>query len=298
MDIATFHKSRRFAHVKSGRIAYLDIGEGPAALFVHGVPLNGYHWRHVIEKVRHRRRCIAIDLMGLGYTEIAPNQDVSFAAQARMIAEVIDTLGIEKIDLVSNDSGGAIAQIFAAHHPDRLNSLVLTNCDVHDGWSPPQVLPVIERARNGTLAPIFQPLVDRPDLVRERFARGEQVALFRCYADPAFLTDELIRLYLQPPLSSQQRIEAFQRYWLAFDNTQTTAIHAALQRLTLPTLIVWGLDDIFFDKKWAYWLKDTIPGARRVVEVPDGRLFFPEDRPDALATPMLAFWEEAAKDRT
>jgi pimeloyl-ACP methyl ester carboxylesterase len=60
---------------------------------------------------------------------------------------------------------------------------------------------------------------------------------------------------------------------------------------------VWGLDDIFFDKKWAYWLKDTIPGARRVIEVPDGRLFFPEDRPDALATPMLAFWEEAAKDR-
>jgi pimeloyl-ACP methyl ester carboxylesterase len=297
MDIATFHKSRRFAHVKSGRIAYLDIGEGPAALFVHGVPLNGYHWRHVIERIRHRRRCIAIDLMGLGYTEIAPNQDVSFAAQARMIAEVIDSLGIEKIDLVSNDSGGAIAQIFAAHHPDRLNSLVLTNCDVHDGWPPPQVLPVIERARNGTLAPIFQPLVDRPDLVRERFAKGESVPLFRCYADPGILTDELIRLYLQPPLSSQQRIEAFQRYWLAFDNTQTTAIHAALKRLTVPTLIVWGLDDIFFDKKWAYWLKDTIPGARRVIEVPDGRLFFPEDRPDALATPMLAFWEEAAKDR-
>jgi pimeloyl-ACP methyl ester carboxylesterase len=297
MDIATFHKSRRFADVKSGRIAYLDIGEVPAALFVHGVPLNGYHWRHVIEKVRHRRRCIAIDLMGLGYTEIAPNQDVSFAAQARMIAEVIDSLGIEKIDLVSNDSGGAIAQIFAAHHPDRLTSLVLTNCDVHDGWPPPQVLPVIERARNGTLAPIFQPLVDRPDLVRERFAKGESVPFFRCYADPGILTDELIRLYLQPPLSSQQRIEAFQRYWLAFDNTQTTAIHAELKRLTVPTLIVWGLDDIFFDKKWAYWLKDTIPGARRVIEVPDGRLFFPEDRPDALATPMLAFWEEAAKDR-
>ena len=66
----------------------------------------------------------------------------------------------------------------------------------------------------------------------------------------------------------------------------------------MPTVIVWGLQDFFFDKKWAYWLKATIPGARRVVEVPDGRLFFPEDRPDALATPMLAFWEEAAKDRT
>jgi pimeloyl-ACP methyl ester carboxylesterase len=292
LDIATFHASRRFAHVKSGKIAYVEQGEGPAALFIHGVPLNGYHWRHVISRLRHRRRCIAIDLMGLGYTEIASSQDVSFTSQAHMVAQVIDALGIGRIDLIANDSGGAIAQIFAAHYPDRLNSLVLTNCDVHDGWPPPQVLPVIERARNGTLAPVFQPLADRPDLARERHTRGESVPLFRAYADPSVLTDEIIRLYIQPLLSSPQRIEAFQNYWLSFDNTHTVAIHGALKTLQVPTLIVWGLDDFFFDRKWAHWLKSTIPGARRVVEVNDARLFFPEDRPDALAGPVLEFWDE------
>lgn len=295
MDIATFHASRRFADVKSGRIAYIENGHGPAALFVHGVPLNGYHWRHIIDRVQHRRRCIALDLMGLGYTDIAPSQDVSFTAQAHMIAEVLDALGIEKVDLVANDSGGAIAQIFAAHYSELLASLVLTNCDVHDGWPPPQVLPLIERARNGTLAPIFQPLVDRPDLARERYARGESVPLFRAYADPSILTDELIQLYLERPLSSPERIRAFERYWLGFDNAHTVAIHSALQSLKVPTLIVWALKDFFFDKKWAYWLKETIPGARRVIEVEDGRLFFPEDRPDALARPMLEFWDELAQ---
>jgi pimeloyl-ACP methyl ester carboxylesterase len=297
MDIAAFHASRRFADVRSGRIAYLEQGQGPVALFVHGVPLNGYHWRHVVERVRHRRRCVAIDLMGLGYTEIAPAQDVSFAAQARMIGEVVDALGIDKIDLVGNDSGGAIAQIFAAKYPDRLSSLVLTNCDVHDGWPPPQVLPIIERARNGTLARIFQPLADRPDLARERFAKGESVPLFRSYADPTVLTDEIIRLYLEPILSSPQRIDTFQRYWLGFDNAQTVAIYAALKRLDVPTLIVWGLEDFFFDRQWAYWLKDTIPGAERVIEVPDGRLFFPEDRPDSLVGPMLTFWDKVDRSR-
>ena len=295
MDIAAFHASRRFAEVRSGRIAFFEKGEGPAALFVHGVPLNGYHWRHVIERLRHRRRCIAVDLMGLGYTEIAAAQDVSFAAQARMLAELLDALEIENVDLVGNDSGGAIAQIFAAHNPERLRSLVLTNCDVHDGWPPPQVLPVIERARNGTLAPIFQAIIDRPDLARACHAKGELVPLFRAYHDPSVLTDELIRLYLQPPLSSPQRIEAFQRYWIGFDNAQTVAIHSALETLQIPTLIVWGLEDFFFDKKWAYWLKDTIPGARRVVEVEDARLFFPEDRPDALSRPVLEFWDELAE---
>jgi pimeloyl-ACP methyl ester carboxylesterase len=209
-----------------------------------------------------------------------------------MIAEVLDALGIERVDLIANDSGGAIAQIFAAHHPNRLTSLVLTNCDVHDGWPPPQVLPLMEHSRNGTLAPIFQPTLDRPDLARERYAKGESVPLFRSYADPGVLTDEVIRLYLQPLLSSKQRIEAFERYWLGFDNAQTVAIHGALKILEVPTLIVWGLEDIFFDRKWAYWLKDTIPGAKRVVEVEDARLFFAEDRPDALAPPILEFWDE------
>jgi pimeloyl-ACP methyl ester carboxylesterase len=212
-----------------------------------------------------------------------------------MVAEVIDALGIGKIDLIANDSGGAIAQIFAAHYPDRLNSLVLTNCDVHDGWPPAQVLPVIERARNGTLAPIYRRLADRPDLARERYAKGESVPLFRAYADPSVLTDEIIRLYLNPLLSSPQRIEAFQNYWLAFDNTQTVAIHPALKTLKVPTLIVWGLDDFFFDRKWAHWLKNTIPGARRVVEIEDARLFFAEDRPDALSAPVLDFWDELEK---
>jgi pimeloyl-ACP methyl ester carboxylesterase len=296
MDIATFHASRRFADVRSGRVAYFEKGNGPVALFVHGVPLNGYHWRHIIGRVQHRRRCIAIDLMGLGYTDIGPAQDVSFTAQARMLAEVIDVLGIEIVDLVGNDSGGAIAQIFAASYPDRLRSLVLTNCDVHDGWPPPQVLPIMERSRNGTLADIFQPLVDRPDLARERYVMGESVPLFRSYADPSVLTDEIIRLYLEPLLSSQQRIDAFQRYWLAFDNVHTVAIHSALKSLKVPTLIVWGLEDIFFDRKWAYWLKHTIPSAERVVEVPDGRLFFPEDRPERLTEPMLRFWGKVVAD--
>jgi len=292
MDIATFHASRQFADVKSGRIAYFEQGQGPVALFIHGVPLNGFHWRYVIERAREYRRCIAIDLMGLGYTEIVPTQDVSFSAQAQMIKEVLDRLGIEQVDLVANDSGGAIAQIFAALNPQRLRTLLLTNCDVHDGWPPPQVLPLMEHARKGTLSEVFQPTLDRPDLARERYAKGESVPLFRSYADPSVLTDDVIRLYLQPLFSSPQRVDAFCRYWLGFDNKHTVAIYPKLKTLSVPTLIVWGLQDFFFDRKWAHWLKDTIPGAKRVVEVEKGRLFFPEDMPQTLIEPMLVFWKE------
>ncbi|HME10555.1 MAG TPA: hypothetical protein VKG25_26105, partial [Bryobacteraceae bacterium] len=61
----------------SGRIGYSEAGAGPVALFVHGVLLNGHLWRRQMEELSSLRRCIAVDLLAHGDTEIAPNQDVS-----------------------------------------------------------------------------------------------------------------------------------------------------------------------------------------------------------------------------
>jgi pimeloyl-ACP methyl ester carboxylesterase len=227
------------------------------------------------------RRCIAPDLMGLGYTEISTAQDVSFTAQAEMLLQLLDKLGLDRVDLVGNDSGGAISQIFAAKHSDRLRTLTLTNCDVHDGWPPKAVLPMIEAARQGTLADNYRERLIDPEARRKAFGRG--------YADPGVLTDEVTRIYLEPVLASEERKSNFHRYWMGFDCAQTVAIEAGLRALHVPTLIVWGLDDIFFELKWAYWLKNTIPGAVGVIEVPDAKLFFPEDRPAALIEPLRRF---------
>jgi pimeloyl-ACP methyl ester carboxylesterase len=278
MDVRDFHAQRRFAETSSGRIAYLDQGDGPVALFVHGVPLNGFHWRHIIAGVRDLRRCIAVDLMGLGYSEVGADCDVSFTAQARMLGEVLDRLGVDRVDLVGNDSGGAISQIFAARHPERIRTLTLTNCDVHDGWPPDAIMAALERAGQGTLADVYQSFLDDPPTGRDRFTSA--------YIDSSVLTDEVLGLYLEPVLATAERRDLFHRYWNAFDNSQTTAIEPVLRRLRAPTLVVWALDDIYFDVKWAHWLKQTIPGVVRLVEVPDARLFFPEDRPQALIGPL------------
>jgi pimeloyl-ACP methyl ester carboxylesterase len=281
MDAAAFHSQRRYAITDSGRIAYIEQGSGPVALFIHGVPLNGFHWRHVIAQLRASRRCIALDLMGLGYTEVGPAHDVSFTAQARMMAQFLDALGIDQVDLVANDSGGAIAQIFTAHSPDRVRSLTLTNCDVHDNWPPPAIAPQIDMARKGLLIDAYAQYLDDPEGRRARFARA--------YADPGVLTDEVYRVYIDPLRADALRRDNFHRYWLAFDNRQTVAIEPLLRKLRMPTLIVWALDDIFFGVQWAHWLKKTIPGVERLVEVPGARLFFPEDRPLALVDPLRAF---------
>src|ERR1700674_4451425 len=123
----------------SGRISYASAGSGPAALFVHGVLLNSYLWRYQLAGLSDVRRCIAVDLLAHGDTEIAPDQDVSVTANAKMLKEFLDALKIDQVDLVGNDSGGGIAQIFAALNPERVRSFTLTNCDTHDNW-PPEAL--------------------------------------------------------------------------------------------------------------------------------------------------------------
>jgi pimeloyl-ACP methyl ester carboxylesterase len=281
VNAAEFHARRRHVATASGRIACVEQGEGPVALFIHGVPLNGFHWRHVIEGLKDVRRCIALDLMGLGYTEVGTAHDVSFTAQATMVARFLDALDIAQVDLVANDSGGAVAQIFAAHHPHRLRTLTLTNCDVHDNWPPAAIAPQIEAARRGVLADGFAAFRDDAAARQARFARA--------YADPGVLTDEVFRTYIDPLVASARSRDNFHRYWLAFDNRQTVAVEPQLRELHVPTLVVWGLDDIFFGIEWARWLERTIPGVRKVVEVPGAKLFFPEDRPQALIEPLRSF---------
>src|SRR6202167_4712745 len=120
----------------SGRISYAPAGSGPAALFVHGVGLNKPLWRHQLAGLSDIRRCLAVDLLAHGDTEITPDQDVSVTANARMLTEFLDALKVDQVDIVGNDSGGGIAQIFAALYPQRVRSLTLTDCDTHHNWPP------------------------------------------------------------------------------------------------------------------------------------------------------------------
>ena len=69
------------------------------------------------------------------------------------------------------------------------------------------------------------------------------------------------------------------------------AVEPALARLQVPTLIVWGTADRAFRLKWAYWLRDTIPGATEVVEIDGGRLFFPDERAGELTAALRRHWD-------
>jgi pimeloyl-ACP methyl ester carboxylesterase len=277
-------RSLKHASTPVGEIAFTDTGRGLPALFVHGVFLNGYLWRQVINGVCDIRRCIAVDLLAHGGTHTRSDQDVSFDAQADMLEAVCQALALDQVDIVANDSGGGICQIFAARHPQRIRSITLTNCDVHNNYPPEALRPLMKAVEDGRLAEIGRGLLADIGFARRFFGAGLE--------HPERIPEETFNTYLEPLFSSTSSVRNLERFFEALDYKQNVAVEPLLRCLAAPTLIVWGTNDIFFPLKWAYWLRDTIPGTKDVVELRDAKLFFPEERPGELVRALRRFWKD------
>jgi pimeloyl-ACP methyl ester carboxylesterase len=287
MDARSFEESRRYVKTSFGRTACVERGSGPVTIFVHGFPLNGFQWRDVIESLADVRRCVAVDQMGLGHTEVAADRSLRLTDQAAMIAEVATALGADRVDLVGNDSGGGICQAFAARFPERVRSLTLTNCEVHDLWPNEALRNFYESFRSGAIVPAMHAMRTDPAVARAAFAPA--------YEDPSHLTDEAVEVYLDPILASEERVATLTRLALSnADPAATVALEPALRRLQAPTLVIWGDADVFFDAPSKTWLQQAIPGFRRLISIPEGKLFFPEERPALVAGALRELWADVA----
>lgn len=164
--------------------------------------------------------------------------------------------------------------------------MTLTNCDVHDQVPPPVFKPVADAAREGQLAPLLGQLATDVELARKS-------AFAQCYEHPERVPDEVIAEYLGP-FADERRARQLERTVAALDAADLLAVEPALAELPVPTLIVWGTSDVFFDVKWAYWLRDAIGGADEVVEIDGARLFHPDERADDVAPHVLGHWRAHA----
>jgi pimeloyl-ACP methyl ester carboxylesterase len=278
-----FDAERRFVDTDFGRIAYVERGQGPAALFIHGAALNGFQWRHQLAGLSDVRRVITPDSMGMGHTEMKPDQPLGMKHQAAMLRAFIDALGIDRVDLVGNDSGGGAAQIFAARNPERIRTLTLTNCEVHD------------YDENGPASQQLRQLIESGMLVKTMKAAAENASVGRTalapfYIDAKSLPDEAVFAYVRPLVQSEARIAQLLGYFVATTNADLVEIAPQLRALPAPALVMWGTGDAFFPVKWAYWLKDNLQRVEEVVEIEGAPVFWPEERPELLNQKLREHW--------
>lgn len=263
----------------AGGISYTDVGDGPVTLFVHGVFTNGRLWRNCVDLLSDHRRCICVDLPSHGHTP--PLGDPSVWGLADAVDEVIEELDLRDVHLIGNDTGGGVSQVVLTRNPSRFASFALTNCDTEGNFPPPAFRPAVWVAKAGLLR-FGRLLAGRPGPTRQIYRTG--------YQDVSKVSDDVINGYIEPTLGNGDGVRYMTALLSSMRPDLLTPIRPALGRCEVPTLIVWGTGDIFFRRRWADWLVDTIPGAGPVVEVPGARLFFPDERAPELVEALEAHW--------
>jgi pimeloyl-ACP methyl ester carboxylesterase len=215
------------------------------------------HWDKMPPLLADQFRCILPTLpMGAHHLPADENADLSVAGLARAVAELLDHLDVRDVTLVGNDSGGAISQVVAMNHPERLGRVVLTNCDMYDDFPPKifryfNLLPYIP----GGMWMVARTLKIRAlwglPFVFGRLANEVDGVKINHWAD-ALLADKQVRR------DARKVIKAFGPH-------VTNEAAAALRSTTLPFLVAWGADDKAFRPALAERFCAEVPTARLVM---------------------------------
>ena len=288
MSVDDYRANLKSIDTAHGKFAFAEAGEGPPAVFVHGLFMSGYMWHGVVDGLKDERRCIAYNLPHHGGSEVADDQPLDLGAQAEMLEGFCDALGLESFDLVANDTGGAVAQALAVRAPERIRTLTLTNCEADD-WMPSKNdlgQLVRQLAEQGQLAPLVKGFYD--DIPAAR-----QSAFADPYQWPDRITDEQLRAIMEPHQATLVGAERIERFAAALVSEDLAALEPKLRELEVPTLAVWGTGDDIFPLELAHWLRETIPGFRELVEIDGGKLFWPFERPDELVPHVRRLWAAA-----
>ncbi len=284
LDIEETVPEGRLAVVNGVRVHYLDQGNGPALVLIHGLGASTFAFRLNVEELSKHFRVIVPDMPGYGLSG-RDTPDMSLTAQAGYLAGLLDELGIVRASIAGHSMGGSVALRFAARFPGRTERLVLIGSTTDEYMARGGRFSAIARQ----FLPAFTTLVLRNRFARERYLRA---AVY----DPALLTPE-VRAGYAAPGHVRGHTRAYQR--LILDRVRDAPVDLA--SVCSPALLLWGDTDRVVGIENAHALASSLPHARLVVLPNTGHLA-PEEQPAALNQLILEFLgaerrEEAAPTR-
>jgi pimeloyl-ACP methyl ester carboxylesterase len=271
------------AKLAQGTIRYRDRGSGEPIVFVHGLLTDGELWRDVAPRLEGDFRVIVPDWpLGSHTTPLDPASDLSPPGLAALIAGFLEELDLHDVTLVGNDTGGALCQLVAVEHPDRLARLVLTPCDAYEDFPPAGFKPLQLLAHvPGAMALILQSL--RPAAARRLPLAYGWIMKRR--------DDALTDAWITPARENRAIRRQAERIMAGFSPRYTLGAAERFGAFEKPVLVAWAPEDRFFKMANAERLVRDFPDAR-LERIEDSYTFVSLDQPQRTAELIGAFARE------
>lgn len=272
LDLADVSKPGNTIALDGVSIHYVDRGQGPPLVLIHGLGGSICNFRYNIPVLSQHLRVVAPDLKGFGYSERPATGDYSLTAQARLVGELMDRLGIPRAAVLGHSMGGAIALRLAATWPEKVDRLILVGSAPPDRMVPRFVAspPLPSLLRLGTALVLHQP-------------RLREIVLRQGFYDSAFLSPEMLEEF-----RSLSRIRGSTNAIVSLLSEAAREEPFDLSRVRQPVLLLWGRHDRWPSLRLARWLADQIPDARlKVIE--RARHMVLEERAEEANEAILSF---------
>ena len=263
------------------QIAYRKVGRGEPLLLVHGFPLSGLTFRHVIPGLAEQFTCYVPDLPGLGETRWTEQTNFNFAGQASTLRQFVDALQLTTYSIVAHDTGATIARRLTTMDAGRVEKLVLIGTEI-PGHRPPWI-ELFQKISHPKRTGMFKLLMGA------RWFRRSNAAFGGCFWDLSLIDGEFHTLFVEPLLKSDERISGQIRYLQGIDWSIVDGMKAEHGQIKQPTLLIWGEHDTVFPVQRARVIEEQLPNCRGFITVPDARLFVHEEKPEAVAQIVREF---------
>jgi len=275
-DRSLYPFESRWFDSSAGRLHYIDEGVGTPILLCHGNPTWSFLYRHIVNQLRDRFRCVAVDYIGFGLSDRPEGYGYTIEEHACVLGELVDHLGLENFVIMGQDWGGPISTAIAVDRADRVSGVVLGNT-----WFwPADALTMRLFSRVMSSRPLQRRIIDANVFV-ERFL-------------PAGMARKLTPAEMDHYRKVQPSPQA--RRGVAEMPKQILAARPLLERLARevpdrlgakPAVLAWGMKDLAFRPKAILPRMRSIFADSTVVELAAAKHYIQEDAPDQIVEAIV-----------
>jgi len=277
-DVVFHPEHSCFIDVDGVRVHYQEAGDehAPAMILIHGFASSTLVWSKVFLKLAEAGyRVIAVDMLGYGYSAKPRNGEYTIAGQAKLLARLLDRLGIPRAIFVGSSYGGAVAATCALDYPDRVEKLILVG-PVNNNR--PLEFTLMRLFGSPVFGDVVSPLlIGSRRLLRRRMKR--------VYDRHSWVLDERRVDARHLPLRAAGTQRAIIR---TVRNWDAERISRDAHLITQPTLLLWGENDLDIPLADGERLHAEIAGSRLIVFLNCGHIPH-EEYPEAFTNVVSDF---------